>query len=144
MSSRPRSCGWSGISRVTAGVKRRRRMAVVEENRGDVRGAQKIFKIVVRHDQLGNLLLILGVKRRQLFIDRFEFFVAALEFFIPGEQLLVRGLKFLLCGLLVLVRRLQLFFCVLQVILQIGDAPNGFAGGIESRLLGAAGAACGF
>src|SRR5207302_3871802 len=51
----------------------------IEEDRGDVRGAQDVFEVIVRHDQLGNLLLILSVEGGQLFIHRFEFFVAALQ-----------------------------------------------------------------
>src|SRR5206468_12389937 len=35
----------------------------IEEDRGDVRCAQDVFEVIVRHDQLGNLLLILGVER---------------------------------------------------------------------------------
>jgi len=77
----------------------------IEEDRGDVRGAQDVFEVIVRHDQLGNLLLILGVECGQLFIHRLEFFVAALQFFISGQQLLIGGLKFLVCGLFILGRR---------------------------------------
>ena len=91
------------------------------------------------HDQLGNLLLILSVERDQLFIYRFEFFVATLQFFIPGEQFLVAGLKFFMCGLVVLGRHLQFYLRALQVILQIGDASDGFAGRIELVTLGRGG-----
>ena len=103
----------------------------IEEDRGDVRGAKEVFEVVVRHDQLGDLLLVLGVEGGQLFIYRFEFFVAALQFFISGQQFLIGGLEFLLCGLLVFGRCLQLSFCALQLSFQIGNAPDGFTGRIE-------------
>src|SRR5205814_2391932 len=68
----------------------------IKEHRGDVRRAKEVFEVVVRHDQLGDLLLVLGFEGGQLFIYRFEFFIAALLFFISGRHVLIGGLVFLL------------------------------------------------
>ena len=43
--------------------------SIVQENCGHVRRAQKVFEVVVRHDQFGNFLLILAVEGDQLFVD---------------------------------------------------------------------------
>ena len=82
--------------------------------RAHIRIEQKVIKVSIGSGQLYDFILIFGIYRIKLFIDRLHLFIGTLQLLIGCQQLFIGGLQLFIAGLRFLHRQLQVPVALIQ------------------------------